>query len=121
METQEAQLDYFTQTRIGVLIDVATKKLSSELVQMKDKLEALEREVTKIKTAQTVTPARTIEFPKFEQQMPQQQQSMQQPRPMMQQPQQQQRPPQQQDTPRYGNYTSQDVSIEKFFNYGRKK
>ena len=133
----EQQLDAFTQKRFELMIDMATKKLQQEIAGLKEHIGSLNSELGSLKSQIS-----RLQF------QPQQAQAhpVHAPRPVQEphyaeQPQARKeveivdcRPEEEKKSdfksgaernaepikPRYGDYQPQDVSIDKFFYFGRK-
>src|SRR3989344_2302517 len=145
MMAEQQQQDYFTQNRSELLIDIANKKMETEVQLVRKMVMQLEQELVELRRQMNVNHQQSMQSMSFTQasapkveapllssapmQMSQGH-SMSQSQPMQQQMQQSQPSTNgvRQETvaaaPRYGKYTSNDVSIEKFFNYAgglRKK
>ena len=128
------QLDAFTQKRFELMIDMSTKKLQQEIVALKEYVSSLNSEIGSLKSQIS-----RIQF------QPQQTQTFEspsvQPQPENQNIQQKKevkivdcRPENERREefksgssknsepirPRYGDYKPEDVSIDKFFYFGRK-
>jgi uncharacterized protein YydD (DUF2326 family) len=84
--------DLFTQKRIELMMDVANKKVLAEVQLLRKMVTQLEQEL--------------VELRKKISDRPQLAQTDNKPS---------------QDAPRYGDYTSEDVSVEKMFNFSGKK
>ena len=113
LEQQQQAPDMFMQKRIELLIEVAGKKTQSEVQLLRKMVLQLEQELVELRK-QIHTPVVQM-APRAE---PLQATSQ------VQQPLRQQgavRGETQQMAPRFGKYTSEDVSIEKFFNFSGKK
>src|SRR3989338_3404584 len=113
LEQQQQAPDMFMQKRIELLIEVASKKTQSEMQLLRKMVLQLEQELVELRK-QIHTPIVQM-TPRAE--------PMQVAPPPQQQLRQQGavRGETQQLAPRYGKYTSEDVSIEKFFNFSGKK
>ena len=112
VQVQAPQDDMFTQRRMELMIDMATKKLLAEIQQLKQSMQKLETEVADLRKRGTVmsvssaspqavlqsAPQRPVSGSGMNDFSPQKKVSA--------------------DVPRYGHYTSEDVSVEKFFNFG---
>jgi len=127
-KSDESQ-DYFTQKRIELMVGMANKKITSEIELMKKTVNQLEQEIIGLRNQLRQRPA-VSQAPISSQQVnaPAAQVSSQQAQPMQsliqEQPIQIQAAPEKKvsrDAPRFGDYTSEDVSIEKFFNYSGKR
>lgn len=104
---EQETIDYFTQKRIEVMVEMASKKVISEVQLLRKMVMQLEQELVDLRQKVNTRPVQqTI-------QAPVEQQSLQQSRPVERKP--------TKDAPRYGDYTSEDVSIEKMFNFSGKK
>ena len=115
-ELEQPQSDLFVQKRIELMIEVAGKKTQSEVQLLRKMVLQLEQELVELRK-QIHTPQPMMSMPRPEPLQVQQAASVQQP--LRQQG--QVRGETQQLAPRYGKYTSEDVSIEKFFNFSGKK
>ena len=108
---QAPQNDLFVQKRIELMIEVAGKKTQSEIQLLRKMVLQLEQELVELRKQIHTQPA--------------QMQMRSEPiAPPAQQPLRQQsqvKGETSQMAPRYGKYTSEDVSIEKFFNFSGKK
>ena len=132
------ETNLFEQKRIELMLEMATKKYENEInslkqamISLSNELASVKRQVTNISFQQPA--AQNIETQNIQQQAPQLQQ--------IQQPQKRPveiidvRPKEERQQefvsgaarnseparPRYGDYNSEDVSIEKFFYYGNKR
>ena len=110
---QQQQPDNFMQKRVEIMIDMATKKLVAEISRLSGEVQRLDRELMELRKKVSLTSVTAAPM----------QSSGQQP---TQAPRSADFSPERKvsaDMPRYGHYTSNDVSIEKFFNFGsgRKK
>jgi hypothetical protein len=114
MVEQQGQ-DYFTQKRIELMIDVANKKVNSEIQLLRKMVTQLEQELLGLRKQVHLSQQQTKSQVKIQQ--------VAQPTPTMaaqvapQAPQQATPTQKSTDQPRYGKFTSDDVSIEKFFNF----
>ena len=102
---EQETTDYFTQKRIEMMVDLASKKVVSEVQLLRKMVMQLEQELVDLRQKVSIRPV----------QQPVQQAAQQ---PVQQQIKTERKPSQ--DAPRYGDYTSADVSIEKVFNYSGK-
>src|SRR3989344_1873180 len=123
---QQTQQDYFTQKRIELLIEMANKKMETEVQLVRKMVMQLEQELVELRRQmnsnhsniqQSMTMAQANAMPpKVEthvhvvQQAPQPQSSGANGSSGV-------RTETSSAAPRYGKYTSNDVSIEKFFNF----
>ncbi|MBI4153016.1 hypothetical protein HY497_00705 [Candidatus Woesearchaeota archaeon] len=106
MMAEQETTDYFTQKRIEMMVEIASKKVVSEVQLLRKMVMQLEQELVELRQKMNSRPV---------------QQPIQQPvQPPVQQQIKTERKPSQ-DAPRYGDYTSEDVSIEKMFNFSGKK
>lgn len=134
--TQQPQpVDAFTQKRIELIVEMATKKLQQEITMLRESISSLNREISMLKSrplpepivaapnrnaqnipaneaavsTQNFAPKREVKIidcrPDNERKEEFQSGAARNSEPVR---------------PRYGNYTPEDVSIEKFFNFGRK-
>lgn len=132
----EQQLDAFTVKRFELMVEMATKKLQSELVQVKETLCSMAGEINSLKSQ--------ISRMQFQPQQPHAvQKTLVEPQPNIENQNIQQkkevkivdcRPENERKEefvsgsaknsepvrPRYGDYEPKDVSIDKFFYFGRK-
>lgn len=134
----EQQMDAFTQKRFELMIDMATKKLQQEIVSLKEHMASLNSELGSLKSQ--------VSRMQFQPQSHPVQRTLVEPQEHVQENHQQQginrkeveiidcRPEGERKEnfksgaernsepikPRYGDYTPQDVSIDKFFYFGRK-
>ncbi len=124
----EEQLDYFTQKRTEVIIDIATKKLQNEINTLKEGMLLLNKEIGSLKS-------QVSRLQSQQQQQPSESTFLQDKhledkkvdivdcRPQNERKEQfvsgatRNSDP---VRPRYGDYKTEDVSIEKFFYFGRK-
>ncbi len=114
-QQEPPQVDYFMQKRIELMIDVANKAVLSEVNMVKQTMVQLERELIDLRKRIHDAQAHH-EAPRPVQQPIMQEQAAAVSAPSF--------TPEKKvsaDVPRYGHYTSQDVSIEKFFNFSGKK
>lgn len=107
MMAEQETTDYFTQKRIEVMVEMASKKVVSEVQLLRKMVMQLEQELVELRQKVNTRPVQQPIQPSVEQQ-PQQQLKRVERKPS-------------QDAPRYGDYTSEDVSIEKMFNFSGKK
>lgn len=121
----EQQLDAFTQKRFELMIDMATKKLQQEITSLKEHIVSMSSEISSLKSQVS-----RIQF------QPQQSQPIQrtlvEPQKKVQiidcRPEGEKREDFKSGAeknaepvkPRYGDYQPEDVSIDKFFYFGRK-
>ncbi len=103
-------MDMFTAKRIELMIDVATKKLINEVQTLRGQVQKLEGEVAELRKRASNGHAQSVPQPM--------QTQVQQQKPITDFPSEKKVGA---DVPRYGNYTSNDVSVEKFFNFGSGK
>lgn len=112
MAQAEPQVDLFAQKRVEIMMDMATKKVQAEMQQLRQQVQKLEGEVSdlrrRVSEQAAQQPVQRVFAP-----VEQASHSVQQ-RPIDFSPERKVSA----DTPRYGKYTSDDVSVEKFFNYG---
>ena len=130
----EQQLDAFTQKRFGLMIEMATKKLQQEVQGLKEYVSSLNSEIGSLKSQmsrmqfqpQQHAVQRTLsEQPQFEQQDMQQKKEI---KIVDCRPENERHGEFQSGAarntepvkPRYGDYEPKDVSIDKFFYFGRK-
>ena len=130
----EQQLDAFTQKRFELLIDMATKKLQQEISSLKDYINSLNSEVGSLKSQvsrlqfqpQQAHPVqRTLVEPQQENNSIQTKKEVKivDCRPENERHQDFKSGAEKNSEParpRYGNYNPEDVSIDKFFYFGRK-
>jgi hypothetical protein len=139
MMEQNSGGDYLLQKKIEVMLDLQYKKIKNDIDQLKASVDNLAQEMMGLRSAmkKEAYAAESHTAQSFQQTAPQQamqQQAMQQPVQMMQQQamqpqqamQQTQQPAQSptasgQQAAYQQNLTSNDVSIEKFFNFGKKR
>ena len=128
MDQQE--LDFLTQQKIELMITMRTKKLGEEIAQLKDlvtnaqsELFALRQHVETLKSRGVVREEPVITSATPERVRPEHGAPPAQPSPQavpssaqIAQQQAQAKP----EHPRQGKFTSDDVSIEKYFNFSRK-
>lgn len=104
--------DYFVQKKIELLIDMNNKKIAKDMTRLAEMITALNEEVSSLR--RKVNENRTAEFrapPVAEN-----------PRPQVEERQScLSANKEQQPQMRYGNFKSEDVSIEKFFSFSKKK
>ena len=129
----EQQLDVFTQKRFELMVEMATKKLQSEISSMKESMCSMAGEINSLKSQ--------INRMQFQPQQPRvvqttlsDSQSQQGAKPRKEveivdcRPENEKKEDFQSGAaknaepvrPRYGDYESKDVSIDKFFYFGRK-
>ena len=111
------QFDYFAQKRVELMIDVANKNVLAEVNAVKQSMLQLERELIDLRKRIHDTQAAQVHV---QREAPQPVVRQEAPRAVA----TQQFAPERKvsaDVPRYGHYTSNDVSIEKFFNFSGKK
>src|SRR3989344_2365783 len=114
----EQQLDVFTIKRIELMIDMATKKLQQQVDSMKESMCSIAGEINSLKSQinrmqfqpqQQGKPRKDVEIvdcrPENEKKEDFQSGAAKNAEPVR---------------PRYGDYESKDVSIDKFFYFGRK-
>ena len=128
----EQQLDAFTQKRFELMIDMATKKLQQEIAALKEHISSLNSEIGSLKSQvsrlqfqpqpqhpvqktlnanenQNIQPKKEVKIvdcrPEDERKGEFQSGSAKNAEPVR---------------PRYGDYKPEDVSIDKFFYFGRK-
>ena len=106
--------DYFTEKRIALMVETANKKVMGEIQLLKNTIVQLENEITDLRRKVN---GNGMQMPKAEPvQKPVEQPAVEQPKPVEQKPAQQT-----EGQLRYGNYTPEDVSVDKFFYFGNKK
>ena len=108
---EEQGQDLFVQKRMELMVTMANQKVLSEIQQLKQVINELQQDVGMLKKRALSMPQQTA--PPVQQQQPQPEQ-----KPVQQQAAQSQ---DSRDQPRYGNFNSSDVSVEKFFYFGNKK
>ncbi len=126
----DQQLDIFTQKRFELMIDMATKKLQQEIAALKDQITSLNSEIGSLKSQVTRL--------QFQPQAKEVQTKLQNQQGKIQQKKEVEiidcRPVEERKEefksgaaknseplkPRYGDYQPEDVSIDKFFYFGRK-
>ena len=130
----EQQLDAFTQKRFELMIDMATKKLQQEMQSLKEYITSLNSEVVSLKSQisriqfqpqQAHAVQRTLAEPQDEIQTIQSKKEI---KIVDCRPESERREDFQSGAaknaepirPRYGDYEPKDVSIDKFFYFGRK-
>ena len=128
----EQQLDAFTQKRFELLVEMATKKLQQEIAALKEQVSYLSSEIGSIKSQVT-----RLQFQPQAKEVQTVLQNQQENMPIKQKkdveivdcrPQNERREEFKSGSaknaepisPRYGNYQPEDVSIDKFFYFGRK-
>jgi hypothetical protein len=114
LQTNEQSFDdFFIQKKLEYLMDANNKKLAKEMANLQSMISQLNDEVREMKKGMTTRPV-------FVEQPTQQAQSVSQPLPEMQQKQVlvNSQKPSSDLRPRYGDYKSEDVSIDKFFYCG---
>jgi len=115
------QQDYFNQKRIELMIDMANKKVLAELEEMKRVVKVLETEIVTLKQkAERGPPINKI----MDEVKVEEAKTEQQPTPEVQQepaPVEAKEEVKSDGDNRYGDYTSDDVSVDKFFYFGNKK
>ena len=129
----EQQLDAFNQKRFELMVDMATKKLQQEIAGLKDQISSLHGEMGSLKSqmdkiqiqGQQATAVQSIlsNQPENESVDTKTETKIVDTRPK----EQQQQIPQsgaaknaEPIKPRYGDYVSEDVAIDKFFYFGKK-
>ena len=107
---QQQQPDTFMQKRVEIMIDMATKKLVAEILRLSGDVQRLDREMNDMRkkvSSASITPVQgASNIPSGQPAQPQRSADFSPERKVS------------ADMPRYGHYTSNDVSIEKFFNFG---
>ena len=108
----QGELDFLTQQKIELMLTLKTKKLEEELGRMRETLANIQAELGSLRQQVSQRP---MPAPAREEAMARDHSHdsppQRTPAPV------QQKPPH----PRQGNYTSEDVSIEKYFNFSHKK
>ncbi|MDP7181870.1 MAG: hypothetical protein QGF25_05665 [Candidatus Woesearchaeota archaeon] len=121
MMEEGQQQDYFNQKRIELMIDMANKKVLAELEEMKRVVKVLETEIVTLKQkAERGPPINKI----MDEVKVEEAKTEQQPTPEVQQepaPVEAKEEVKSDGDNRYGDYTSDDVSVDKFFYFGNKK
>ncbi len=121
MMEEGQQQDYFNQKRIELMIDMANKKVLAELEEMKRVVKVLETEIVTLKQkAERGPPINKI----MDEVKVEEAKTEQQPTPEVQQepaPVEAKGEEKSDGDNRYGDYTSDDVSVDKFFYFGNKK
>lgn len=130
----EQQLDVFTQKRFELIIEMATKKLQNEIMSIKETLCSMAGEINSLKSqisrlqfqpqqARAVQKTLLENQPSIENQSPKREVKIVDCRPDEERKQEfvsgsaKNAEP---IRPRYGDYEPKDVSIDKFFYFGRK-
>lgn len=114
IKVERQQDDYFLQKRVELMIDVANRKVLAEVMRLREEMQRLQQEVTSLRKHSVSSASIQVSQPS----------SMAAPMQAAQAQTDVRRgdfSPERKvsaDMPRYGHYTSQDVSIEKFFNFG---
>jgi hypothetical protein len=114
MMEEPQQEDYFNQKRIELMVQMATKGLVEQIEQLKTQVGMLKGQVEMVRSAPRPVEQKLVEAPverpvqQFQQSASQ---SIEQPRTAQQA---------EDSTQRTGGYNSDDVSVEKFFNFGNK-
>ena len=128
----EQQLDIFTQKRFELMVEMATKKLQSEINSMKEAMCSLSGEINSLKSqisrVQFQQPARAVQTTLGNSQQESQVQQKKEVKIVDCRPEGEKKEEFQSGSarnsepirPRYGDYKPDDVSIEKFFYFGRK-
>ena len=131
----EQQLDAFTQRRFELMVEMATKKLQNELMQVKETLCSMAGEINSLKSQISrlqFAPQQAHSVQKTLRELQQQNNIQSQPRKEVKivdcRPENERKEDfksgaennSEPTKPRYGNYKPEDVSIEKFFYFGRK-
>jgi len=128
----EQQLDVFTQKRFELMVEMATKKLQSEINSMKESMCSLSGEINSLKSQisrmQFQQPARAVQttLENAQQEIPVQQKK--EVKIVDCRPEGEKKVEFQSGAarnsepikPRFGDYKPDDVSIDKFFYFGRK-
>lgn len=112
LQEQQPPQDYFAMKRIELVVEMANKKVLAEVQQLRQELQRMDSEVAELRKRASNG------YVSIQQPAQMQPQAQQQPRPMNDFSAEKKVSA---DVPRYGHYTSNDVSVEKFFNFGRKK
>src|SRR3989344_7788886 len=117
---QQTQQDYFTQKRIELLIEMANKKMETEVQLVRKMVMQLEQELVELRRQMNNNHQQSMTMAQANASVPKVEAPVQH-APQASQPTKAQsggvRTETQAAAPRYGKYTSNDVSIEKFFNY----
>ena len=130
----EQQLDAFTQRRFELMVEMATKKLQQEVNALKEYVKSLNSEIGSLKSQvsriqlqpqQTHSVQRTLAEPSVEQSSVQEKKDVKivDCRPSNEKHEEFKSGAARNSEPirpRYGDYESKDVSIDKFFYFGRK-
>ena len=130
----EQQLDVFTQRRFELMVEMATKKIQQELQSLKDQILSLNSEIGSLKSQisriqfqpqQAHAVQRTLTEPNAESHnvQPKKEVKIVDCRPENERKEEFQSGSAKNSEPvkpRYGDYDSKDVSIDKFFYFGRK-
>ena len=128
----EQQLDIFTQKRFVLMVEMATKKLQSEINSMKEAMCSLSGEINSLKSqisrVQFQQPARAVQTTLGNSQQESQVQQKKEVKIVDCRPEGEKKEEFQSGAarnsepikPRYGDYEPKDVSIDKFFYFGRK-
>jgi len=128
----EQQLDIFTQKRFELMVEMATKKLQSEINSMKEAMCSLSGEINSLKSqisrVQFQQPARAVQTTLGNSQQESQVQQKKEVKIVDCRPEGEKKEEFQSGAarnsepikPRYGDYEPKDVSIDKFFYFGRK-
>jgi len=130
----EQQLDVFTQKRFELMIEMSTKKLQQEMNALKEYVSSMNGEVNSLKSQisrlqfqpqQTHTVQKTLSEPQSREQNVEEKKEV---KIVDCRPQEERKEDFQSGSarnaepirPRYGDYEPKDVSIDKFFYFGRK-
>ena len=127
----EQQLDAFTMKRFELMVEMATKKLQAEIMSLKESLCSQAGEINSLKSQinriQFQQPSQTVQRTLTEQNQPQatakKEANIVDCRPQDEKKEEFVRGAARNSDPvrpRFGDYKSEDVSIDKFFYFGRK-
>ena len=137
MEQQTQQLDAFTQKRFELMVDMSTKKLQQEINSLKESMILLNSEMNSVKSqisriqfqpSQVHNVQRTLVESSSDNHVQQNVQQKKEVKIIDCRPENERKEEFQSGaaknaepiSPRYGNYEPKDVSIDKFFYFGRK-
>jgi len=105
--------DYFVQERVNLMVEMANKKVMQEIELLRSTVMQLENEVATLRRQASNGHNMKVEEPKLIVEEKQVEQSIQQEVPKQ--------APKTEGQSRFGEYTSEDVSVDKLFYFGGSK
>ncbi|MBD3318630.1 hypothetical protein GF342_01845 [Candidatus Woesearchaeota archaeon] len=114
----QEQLDVLTQQKIDLIVSMKTKKFDEEIKNLKDVIGNLQADIMQLRREMAQKPTQTTSQVEIKP-VVERQERKEEPR-HTEEKKETKKEESQGSHPRQGNYTSDDVSIEKYFNFSRK-